>query len=126
MLAHISLPVRSYEQAKAFYEKALKPLGYVLARDFPEYRAGGFMQGGNTDFWIVEKKTAGENHVAFLARDHNAVKAFYDMALAAGARDNGAPGFRPDYGPEYYAAFVLDEDDNNIEACNFDVKMKEA
>lgn len=122
MIAHTALRVGAYATAKEFYAKALAPLGYELKRDFPEYKTAGFMQGGNTDFWIGEKEGAGD-HVAFLAETHEKVKAFYDAALAAGGKDNGAPGWRPDYGPEYYAAFVLDPWGNNIEACNFSEKM---
>lgn len=119
MIAHTGLFVRDYKKGKAFYEKALKPLGYRVKRDFAEYKACGFMQGGQTDFWIGVPAAFAPIHVAFMARNKAAVAAFYKAALAAGGKDNGAPGFRTHYGPTYYAAFILDPWGNNIEACYF-------
>ena len=119
MLEHITLLVRDYKKAKEFYTKALKPLGYKRTMDFPAYKAAGFKEGGHTSLWIAQKKKFAPTHIAFLAKSKKQVSDFYRAALKAGAKDHGAPGFRTDYGPDYYAAFVLDRDLNNIEACYF-------
>ena len=117
MIEHMSLPVTAYKKAKEFYIKTLKPLGYKLNMEYGE--AAGFMEGGHTSFWIVARPKSSKLHIAFRAKSRDAVKAFYKAALAAGARDNGKPGLRKDYSPDYYAAFVLDADHNNIEAVCF-------
>jgi catechol 2,3-dioxygenase-like lactoylglutathione lyase family enzyme len=117
VIAHTSLPVSDYQRAKAFYVKALGPLGYRNNMEFDE--AAGFNDGKNTDFWISREETVVPSHVAFEARDSRAVEAFHREALAAGGKDNGAPGYR-DYSPGYYAAFVLDPDGNNVEAVWYD------
>lgn len=119
MIAHTGIITRDYPNAKKFYEAALKPLGYKLGMDYAEYQAAGFKQGGNTDFWVMGKKKVAPMHIAFLAKSKRAVDDFYVAAIKAGAKDNGAPGFRLDYGPNYYAAFIHDADGNNIEACYF-------
>lgn len=120
MIEHISLAVRDYNKAKEFYSKALAPLGYVLNMDMPKYKAAGFMEGGHTSFWINQKANSQKGHVAFSGKDKEAVENFYKAALGAGGKDNGAPGYRKDYSPGYYAAFVHDADGNNIEAVWFD------
>lgn len=125
MIEHIGLPVSNYEKAKEFYKKVLTPLGYKLTQDHPEWKAGGFFEGGHTDFWIGEKEKPQPTHVAFGAKSKEAVQEFYKVALAAGGKDNGAPGFRLEYGPDYYAAFILDLDGSNIEACYFGEKAPE-
>ena len=125
MIAHVSIPVSDYQKGKEFYSAVLAPLGYKLNMDLAQFNAGGFMEGGHTSFWIVKKET-GPTHVAFLAENKEAIQQFYDTALKNGAKDNGAPGFRTDYGPDYYAAFFLDPDGNNIEACYFGEKAPEA
>src|ERR1700750_2020643 len=122
MIDHIGFPVSDYERAKAFYLKALTPLGYDLVMEVSQEQndhapAAGFGADGKPDFWIggeggLEKPL----HVAILAKDRVAVDACYSAALAAGGRDNGAPGIRAHYHPNYYAAFVLDPDGHNIEA----------
>jgi catechol 2,3-dioxygenase-like lactoylglutathione lyase family enzyme len=122
MIDHLGLSVSDYGRSKAFYLAALKPLGYELVMEVTE--AGpyaGFGQGGKPDFWIGRGKasTAGA-HVAFHARDRATVRAFYDAALEAGARDNGPPGLREIYHPNYYGAFVFDPDGHNIEAVCHD------
>jgi catechol 2,3-dioxygenase-like lactoylglutathione lyase family enzyme len=121
MIDHIGFPVSDYETSKAFYAKALAPLGYGLVMEVPvnemDAPAAGFGIGGNPDFWIGGEGGVGNPvHVAITARDRAAVDAFHKAALAAGGKDNGAPGLRPHYGPDYYAAFVLDPDGHNIEA----------
>jgi catechol 2,3-dioxygenase-like lactoylglutathione lyase family enzyme len=126
MIAHTGVAVRDYAKSKELYTKMLAPLGYTVSMDMPEYKGAGFMQGGNTDFWIGEKDTVVPSHTAFAADGKESIQAFYDAALAAGATDNGAPGYRPDYTPDYYAAFVHDLDGNNIEAVWFDPARKES
>ncbi len=123
-LSHIGIPVSDIQRSKAFYEAALAPLGMGVTMEFgPEHTesggtAIGFGAKGDSGlFWIGDNENVGEGvHVAFEADDHAAVDAFHKAALAAGGRDNGAPGPRPNYGPNYYAAFVYDPDGANIEA----------
>lgn len=126
MIAHTGVSVKDYKKGKDFYQKALAPLGYRLKMDFPQWKAGGFMEGGHTSFWIGVRKSFAPSHTAFLAKNKASVHNFHKAALAAGAKDNGEPGFRPDYGPTYYAAFVLDPWGNNIEACYFGERMPAA
>ena len=123
MIDHIGFPVSDYEHAKAFYLKALAPLGYALVmevkqQDQPEDTpAAGFGANGKPDFWIGgEGKLEKPVHVAFAAKDRPTVDAFHRAALAAGGKDNGAPGLPPHYHANYYGAFVLDPDGHNIEA----------
>ena len=117
MIAHTTLPVRNYSKSKAFYVKALEPLGYHNNMEFGD--SAGFNDGQNTDFWIAHKTRVVPTHLAFEAKAAAQVKSFYRAALAAGAKDNGEPGYR-DYWPGYYAAFVLDPDGHNIEAVWYD------
>jgi catechol 2,3-dioxygenase-like lactoylglutathione lyase family enzyme len=123
MIDHIGFPVSDYECAKTFYLQALAPLGYSLVmevrqQDQPEDTpAAGFGANGKPDFWIGGEGGLNKPlHVAILASDRAAVDAFYKEAIAAGGRDNGAPGIRAHYHPNYYGAFVLDLDGHNIEA----------
>jgi len=121
MIDHIGFPVSDYARSKAFYEKALVPLGYSLVmevqQDEHDSPAAGFGANGKPDFWIGgEGGLERPLHVAFAAEDRATVDAFYRAALAAGAKDNGGPGLRPHYHPNYYGAFVLDPDGHNIEA----------
>lgn len=117
MIAHTSLPVSNYRKSKSFYVKALEPLGYSNNMEFDD--AAGFNDGKNTDFWIGQNATVVPGHVAFEASSAAQVQAFHEAALAAGAKDNGKPGYR-DYWPGYYAAFVHDPDGHNIEAVWYD------
>lgn len=119
MIAHIILHVSNYKKSKKFYKKALEPLGYE--NNMEEGEAAGFNDGKNTDFWIVSEETIVPTHIAFEAKSRKEVEAFYKAALAAGATDNGGPGYR-DYCPGYYAAFVYDPDGHNIEAVWYDSK----
>ena len=120
MFDHIGFPVSDYQRAKIFYGKALAPLGYSLVMEVTEaggHPAAGFGADGKPDFWIGGE--GGLNrpmHVAILARDRATVDAFYKSAIEAGGRDNGAPGIRAHYHPNYYGAFVLDPDGHNVEA----------
>ena len=123
MIDHIGFPVSDYAKSKSFYIRALAPLGYSLVMevgaDVTESRApaAGFGAGGKPDFWIGGEGGLNKPlHVAIVARDRATVDAFYQAALAAGGRDNGAPGIRAHYHPHYYGAFVLDHDGHNIEA----------
>ena len=125
MLDHVGFPVSDYQRSKAFYAKALAPLGYKVMMEFPPEQAGGNPVAGfgdsHPDLWILGgKPTAPPVHIAFRARNRATVDAFYKAALAAGGRDNGAPGIRAHYHPHYYGAFVLDPDGNNIEAVCHD------
>ena len=121
MIDHIGFSVSDYPRAKAFYEKALGPLDYVLImevqQDANDAPAAGFGAGGKPDFWIGGEGGLNKPmHIAITAKDRPAVEAFYQAAIAAGAKDNGPPGLRPQYHPNYYGAFVLDFDGHNIEA----------
>jgi catechol 2,3-dioxygenase-like lactoylglutathione lyase family enzyme len=121
MLDHLGFPVSDYQRAKTFYLKALAPLGYTLVMEVRQNEndspAAGFGIGGKPDFWIGgEGKLDRPIHVAILAKDRASVDAFHRAAIEAGGRDNGAPGLRPHYHPNYYGAFVLDPDGHNIEA----------
>jgi catechol 2,3-dioxygenase-like lactoylglutathione lyase family enzyme len=118
MIAHTSLAVSNYATSKTFYKKALAPLGYENNMEYGE--AAGFNDGKNTDFWIAAKDTVVPMHVAFEAKNKQEVEAFHKAALAAGASDNGAPGYRSEYWPGYYAAFVYDPDGHNVEAVWYD------
>lgn len=122
MIEHVSIPVSDYKKAVTFYSKTMAPLGYKLLRKYPPM-AAGFCEGGSTSLWlVVQKHKVQPMHVALCAKSKKAVEDFYKKALKAGGKDNGAPGFRLDYGDNYYAAFVLDLDGNNIEACYFGAK----
>jgi len=121
MIDHMGFAVSDYARAKAFYLTALAPLGYGLIMEVQQTEndspAAGFGADGKPDFWIGGE--GGLNlpvHVAFVAKDRGVVDAFYRAAMAAGGKDNGGPGLRPHYHPNYYAAFVLDPDGHNIEA----------
>jgi catechol 2,3-dioxygenase-like lactoylglutathione lyase family enzyme len=127
MIDHIGFPVSDYVTSKLFYERALASLGYTLLMEVGTNEMGapaaGFGIGSNPDFWIGGEGGVGNPvHVAIIARDQAAVDAFHRAALAAGGKDNGAPGLRPQYHSNYYAAFVLDPDGHNIEAvCHLPV-----
>lgn len=123
ILDHFGFGVSDYQRAKAFYSQVLAPLGITLVMEFgPEQTAGkvwacGFGRGGKPEFWIgSDGRTTPVMHVAFLAETRTQVRAFHEAALRAGGRDNGAPGPRPQYHPDYYGAFVIDLDGHNIEA----------
>jgi catechol 2,3-dioxygenase-like lactoylglutathione lyase family enzyme len=116
MLDHVGLRVSDIARSKRFYSAALAPLGYVLDADYGA-EAAGFGIGGKPDFWIAAGGSGQtKTHVCFAATSRAQVDAFHKAALAAGGRDNGAPGIRAQYHPTYYGAFVLDPDGNNVEA----------
>lgn len=123
MLDHVGFAVSDAEVSRRFYEAALAPLGISLIMTVtPEQTdsggtAHGFGSGGKPYFWVGDNERVGQGtHVAFAAETREQVDAFYEAALAAGGRDNGAPGLRPHYHPDYYGAFVFDPDGLNIEA----------
>ncbi len=121
MIAHTSVAVKDYQKSKQFYQTALAPLGYTIGMDVPEYNACGFKDAaGKQDFWIGANPNACGVHVAFIAKSKEEVEQFHAAALAAGGSDNGAPGYRTQYAPGYYGAFVHDFDGSNIEAVWFD------
>ncbi len=117
MIAHTQLHVSDYDRSKAFYTKVLATLGYVQNMEYGE--AVGFHDGRNTDLWVVKRELV-PTHLAFQAKSAEEVQAFHRVALQEGATDNGAPGYREQYWPGYYAAYVLDADGHNIEAVWFD------
>ena len=118
ILEHLGIKVADVERSVAFYREALGTLGIGILADFEVggARVVGFGKD-KPDFWISPGRQArGETHVAFRAASRAEVAAFYSVALSVGGRDNGAPGIRAHYHPDYYGAFVLDPDGNNIEA----------
>ena len=115
MLDHITANVGDLEQAKRFYSQALAPLGYSLQMDFEGGAGFGTGEGWPTS-GSARAPSEAATHVAFGAPDRAAVDAFYEAAMAAGGKDNGAPGLRPHYHESFYAAYVHDPDGNNIEA----------
>lgn len=126
MLDHLGLRVADYARSRAFYERALSPLGYGVVMEVTSAETGGSYQGcgfgspQRPHFWIgtgTDGATSGSGaHIAFSAASRAVVDAFHAAALAAGGCDNGAPGLRPHYHADYYGAFVIDPDGHNIEA----------
>ncbi|WP_279357039.1 VOC family protein [Methylobacterium indicum] len=123
MLDHLAIDVSDLARSRRFYAAALAPLGYAICRE--QGSAVGFGVGEGTgrsldpggDFWIAEgARPAPHIHFAFSAGSRAAVDAFHAAALAAGGEDNGPPGLRARYHPDYYAAFVIDPDGYNVEA----------
>ena len=131
MIDHMTFRVTDIARAKAFYSAALAPLGYSLSFEgnfgmnilgfaYPDPHE---TEGKKTDVWFIDRPSPYGGapattgcHLAWRAGNRAQVDAFYQAALAAGGRDNGAPGLRPDYHPHYYGAFVIDPEGNNIEA----------
>jgi catechol 2,3-dioxygenase-like lactoylglutathione lyase family enzyme len=123
-LDHVGINVSDYERSKAFYTRALAPLGITLIMEFG--KAAGFGRDGKPELWIGEGKTSFQSpeqiavitpvHVCVKAKSRGDVDAFHRAAVEAGGKDFGAPGLRPEYHPAYYGAFVLDPDGHNIEA----------
>jgi catechol 2,3-dioxygenase-like lactoylglutathione lyase family enzyme len=120
ILDHVGFAVSDLERSKAFYAKALAPLDIKPLLEVTAEQTGAGAHCGfgreHPEFWIGSgEELKGQLHVAFTAFDRRVVDAFYAAALAAGGRDNGAPGVRPHYHEHYYGAFVLDPDGHNIE-----------
>ena len=125
MIDHLSFYATDYDASKKFYEAALPTLGYGLTTsmvaswdtEFPTRRMCAFGPPGKSVFWLVETKQAPTpRHLAFVALSRAAVDDFHRAALSAGGRDNGPPGARAMYHPNYYGAFAFDPDGNNVEA----------
>lgn len=111
MLDHLGLRTAHFDTLLSFYKAALEPLGYSVMMEYPGTAGLGREY---PDFWIGEADRASSIHLAFKTEDRAVVDAFYAAAMAHGGKDNGPPGKR-DYTPDYYAAFVLDPDGNNLE-----------
>ncbi len=122
MIDHLGINVADFDASKAFYDQAMAPLGASLIYMVPlEYTGGAKVGGYGRDrpvFWLSDKAAEQKStqHVAFTARSRAEVDAFHAAALTAGGKDNGGPGLRPHYHPDYYGAFVFDPDGNNVEA----------
>jgi catechol 2,3-dioxygenase-like lactoylglutathione lyase family enzyme len=115
MIDHIGIQVADLERSIAFYTKALAPLGFELVMRWEQF--AGFGIAGKPEFWIDGRKAPTDIiHIAFRTNGRASVRAFYDAAIAAGGKDNGAPGVRPHYHQHYYGGFVHDPDGHNIEA----------
>jgi catechol 2,3-dioxygenase-like lactoylglutathione lyase family enzyme len=127
MIDHIGIQVADYDKARAFYTKALEPLGYKLMMEYtreqvPELGSPKLCGLGaeHPDFWLSQATPSTPQHLAFRAKSRAAVDAFYAAAIAAGAKDNGPPGVRAQYHPHYYGAFVIDIGGHNLEAVCHD------
>ena len=117
MLDHVTIGVSDIELSTRFYDRALRPLGISRLYAEGERFAGYGMIGPKAFFWIGKRETSRTGaHIAFAAADRASVDRSYKEAIAAGGKDNGPPGMRPNYHPNYYGAFVLDPDGHNIEA----------
>jgi catechol 2,3-dioxygenase-like lactoylglutathione lyase family enzyme len=122
MIDHIGIAVQNHAASRAFYFKALAPLGIGVVMEVSRTESGGapdatgFGTEGKPFFWISEGHTDHPVHLALAAESRPQVDAFYVAAMAAGARDNGRPGIRAHYHPNYYAAFVIDPNGINLEA----------
>jgi catechol 2,3-dioxygenase-like lactoylglutathione lyase family enzyme len=119
MFDHVSLKVANFAKSLAFYRAALGPLGYEAQHVDEAGKSAGFGPKGRVRLWIAEGTTHGSTHLAFESPDRAAVSRFYEAALRSKGKDNGKPGLRPDYADNYYAAFVLDPDGNNVEAITY-------
>jgi catechol 2,3-dioxygenase-like lactoylglutathione lyase family enzyme len=125
ILDHIGVNVSDYARAKAFYTQALAPLGIVPIMEFGD--AAGFGRGGKPEFWIGARQASFQSsehlrvitpiHICFRAANREEVDAFHRAAVAAGGKDFGGPGLRPQYHPGYYGAFAIDPDGHNVEAA---------
>jgi catechol 2,3-dioxygenase-like lactoylglutathione lyase family enzyme len=129
MLDHIGIVARDFALSRAFYDAALPPLGAAMIMEVTPEESGGYHGlgygvNGKPSFWLsndihhalANGGRGAEGHIAFTAPNRAAVDAFYAAAMAHGGRDNGAPGIRAHYHPNYYAAFVFDPDGFNVEA----------
>lgn len=116
ILDHIGISVSDYEKSKAFYAAALKPLRIGLVMEVQGWCGFG-REGGGPQFWFGPgAQVQAPMHIAFAAENRAQVRAFHEAALAAGAKDNGPPGIREIYHPNYYGAFVIGPDGHNVEA----------
>jgi catechol 2,3-dioxygenase-like lactoylglutathione lyase family enzyme len=115
MIDHVVLNVRDLASSRKFYEQSLAPLGYTALKSFPDWV--GFGRDGKADFWITRRDLVNTGvHLALRCDKRKQVDEFHAAAVKAGGKDNGKPGIRKDYHPNYYGAFAFDPDGNNIEA----------
>ena len=116
---HVTIRVRDLARSRRFYEAALEPLGVEIL-EVPESDDIVFGPKGAEDFAIAQADDAhppsGPIHLAFAAASQQEVDRFHAAGLGAGGRDNGSPGLRPSYHPGYYGAYLIDPDENNVEA----------
>jgi catechol 2,3-dioxygenase-like lactoylglutathione lyase family enzyme len=115
MIDHVMIKVKDLAKSKAFYQVALKPLGYSVKMEF-DGAVGFGATDGMPDFFLGEGAVQGPAHIAFTCAQRVTVDAFHTAALKAGGRDNGEPGLRSHYHPTYYGAFIVDPDGHNVEA----------
>lgn len=116
MIDHISVRVQDFPRLLSFYRAALAPIGYQVVMEFPD--AAGLGEKGKPDLWLMKTdRPLNPTHLAISAA-RDSIEAFHAAALAAGGTDNGSPGLRLDYHPNYYAAYVLDPEGNNIEVVS--------
>ena len=120
MIDHVSVKTSDRQASRRFYERSLAPLGYEVLREYHDGQVVGMGVRGKPDFWFSAGESSGPIHLAFSASDRATVDAFHAAALAAGGKDNGAPGLRPEYHAGYYGAFALDPDGNNVEVVFHD------
>jgi catechol 2,3-dioxygenase-like lactoylglutathione lyase family enzyme len=130
MLHHVSVGSRDVARAAAFYDKVFKALGYRRVMEFLPYAVGYGEE--HPEFWVgapADGKTPSVGngvHISFVAASKRAVNAFHAAAIRAGGTDEGAPGPRPDYGPNYYGGFCRDLDGNKLEAAIIDRPAKKS
>jgi catechol 2,3-dioxygenase-like lactoylglutathione lyase family enzyme len=115
---HISLKVRDFRKSLTFYRAVLAPLGFEAQHVDEQGKSAGFGPKGSVGLWIAEGAPQSSVHVAFASANRNAVARFHAAGIEAGGEDNGPPGLRLDYAKDYYAAFLLDPDGNNVEAVS--------
>ena len=115
IIDHIGLAVSNYDRSKRFFCRALAPLGLELVKEVHGW--AGLGKDGKPELWFgVGVQAHSPLHIAFIAESRDQVRAFYAAALAAGGTDNGPPGIREVYHPNYYGAFVIGPDGHNVEA----------
>jgi len=115
IIDHIGLAVSDYDKSKTFFTRALAPLGITLVMEVEGW--AGLGKGGKAELWFgTHTQTQQPLHIAFVAENRAQVRAFHEAAIAAGGKDNGPPGVRDIYHPNYYGAFVIGPDGHNIEA----------
>ena len=118
MIDHVGIEVSNYQKAKQFYENALAPIGYKLIMEVEGFAGFGLdlSEGPIATLWLHKGNNPSfKTHIAFTAKNRAEVDEFYNAAIKAGGRDNGKPGIREYYHPNYYGAFVHDPDGHNIE-----------
>lgn len=125
MFDHVSLRVRNFTKSYDFYRNALAPLGYEAQHLDEQNKSVGFGPKGEVGLWLLQGSPSSSAHLAFASPTRTAVAQFFEAALRSGGKENGAPDIRADYAADYYAAFVLDPDGNNVEAVVHEAVAKE-